>query len=155
MSTRWLHVVLTAWAGSLWSICGIVAPGLFAVLPDRHLAGDVAGFFFTVLTWLGLVFGAVALLLVLRGSMRNKTNVALTSAGMLAPVASEMGLRAPMESARVAGSMVRFGILHGLSVLSFAIAGVCVLALVWRLSGPAQSGSTQPGPTQPGNTIRG
>ena len=48
-------VVLTLWAGSLWTVCAIAAPVAFAVLDDRHAAGRVAATLFEIETWLGAV----------------------------------------------------------------------------------------------------
>jgi hypothetical protein len=138
---RVLSLVLTAWAGSLWTICGIVAPSLFSVLPDRQLAGRTAGYFFSVATWLGLAFSVVALVLLARGAIAtvkrvDYTIVIVTAAG---PLASELILRPIMDAARAAGDMAKFGMLHGVSALFFGIACVGALALVWRSSGASRS----------------
>ena len=150
-----MRIVLTAWAGSLWTICGIVAPGLFAVLPDRRAAGEVAGFFFSLATWLGLSLGAIFLALLLRGSLRSgareridavnidAVNVALALTAIATPILSEAGVRPWMQAARQAGDMARFGMLHGASALLFAIACLATLAIVWRVEG--QSGNTMRG----------
>jgi hypothetical protein len=55
---------------------------------------------------------------------------------VLAPLASELGLRQMMSAARAAGDMSRFGLLHGVSALLFAAACAATLLLVWRLSAP-------------------
>ena len=135
---RILHVILVAWAGSLLTICGIVAPSLFAVLPDRHVAGEVAGYFFRVEAWLGLVLGVlVCILLALRTiTWVTRLDYGLVLGAMLAPLLSELGLRQLMSAARSAGDMGRFGLLHGVSALLFAVACVGALLLVWRLSAP-------------------
>jgi hypothetical protein len=39
-----------------------------------------------------------------------------------------------MDAARTAGQMSRFGLLHGIAGLLFAVACVAALALVWRLA---------------------
>jgi hypothetical protein len=134
---RALNLVLAAWAGSLWTVCGIVAPSLFAVLPDRHLAGQVAGYFFRLEAWLGVALGSIVLfLLARRAAPSTRFDYGLLSATMLAPVASELGLRPWMEAARAAEDMHRFGMLHGVSALLFIVACIAALLLVWRLSAP-------------------
>ena len=63
--TRLSAVLLTLWAGSLWTVCAIAAPVAFAVLDDRQAAGRVAATLFEIETWLGavaalLLFGCAA-----------------------------------------------------------------------------------------------
>lgn len=55
-------LVMTAWVGALWAIGCIAAPLLFANLPDRTLAGSLAGDMFAVVGWLGLGCGAYLLI---------------------------------------------------------------------------------------------
>jgi len=42
------------WVGGMWAIGFIVAPILFATLPDRALAGLLAGKFFSLIAWTGM-----------------------------------------------------------------------------------------------------
>jgi len=51
----------TLWVGALWTVGYIVAPALFANLPDRTQAGQMAGELFTLVTWLGLACGGILL----------------------------------------------------------------------------------------------
>lgn len=44
----------TLWVGGLWVIGFVVAPVLFATLPDRALAGLLAGKFFSLIAWIGI-----------------------------------------------------------------------------------------------------
>jgi hypothetical protein len=129
---RALSLVLSAWAGSLWTVCGVVAPSLFNVLPDRHLAGQVAGYFFRLESWLGVALGSIAWLLMKRIAKTTRTDYVLLLATIIAPLISEVGLRPMMDTARAAADMSRFGILHGVSALLFAIACVTALSLWWR-----------------------
>jgi hypothetical protein len=133
---RALSLVLSAWAGSLWTVCGVVAPSLFNVLPDRHLAGQVAGYFFALESWLGLALGSIAWLLMKRIAKATHTDYALLLATIIAPLISEVGLRPMMDTARAASDMSRFGVLHGVSALLFAIACVTSLWLWWRANSP-------------------
>jgi hypothetical protein len=52
-------VVLTFWVGALWTMGLLIAPALFRVLPERVLAGAVAGRLFTTVAYAGLACGAV------------------------------------------------------------------------------------------------
>ncbi|MES2016126.1 MAG: DUF4149 domain-containing protein, partial [Pseudomonadota bacterium] len=47
-------LLITLWAGSLWTIGYVVAPTLFATLHDRVLAGVIAGSMFTSQAWLSM-----------------------------------------------------------------------------------------------------
>jgi len=57
---HWLAV--TAWVGALWSIGLLVAPTLFQFVPDRVVAGSIAGRLFTYTALLGMGCGAYLLL---------------------------------------------------------------------------------------------
>ena len=47
-------VALTLWIGGMWAIGYIVAPTLFYSLPDRALAGMLAGKLFTLMAYVGI-----------------------------------------------------------------------------------------------------
>jgi hypothetical protein len=135
MIFRILNVVVALWSGSLLTICGIVAPSLFVVIADRHLAGDVAGHFFRVESWLGLAFGGIALVLLSRAqALRDRINLTLLVTTAAAPVFNEVVLRPFMDSARASGDLQKFGMLHGAGAMLFGIACVTALALLWRIS---------------------
>ncbi|HKJ20438.1 MAG TPA: DUF4149 domain-containing protein, partial [Woeseiaceae bacterium] len=57
------RAVLVIWIGSLWTIGVVVAPMLFAVLPDSSLAGLVAGRLFTIEAYISLISAPLLLLL--------------------------------------------------------------------------------------------
>jgi len=65
MKNRWLDklslILVTFWVGALWTT-GVAAYVLFNTLPDSQLAGQLAGKFFTYVSYLGL-FSASFLLL--------------------------------------------------------------------------------------------
>lgn len=127
--------LVTLWAGSLWTVCGIVAPQLFATLPERRLAGQMAARLFHIETWLGVVIAiALIALLAVRSAFANSKAVLwliLLTAG--APLASELILGPMMDAARSANDMARFGMLHGVSAALFLTACVSALALVWKI----------------------
>jgi len=66
-------LVVTAWVGGLWAIGYLAAPALFYYLPDRQLAGMLAGEMFAWIAYAGMAsaillmvqrvwqYGAVAL----------------------------------------------------------------------------------------------
>lgn len=47
-------VTATLWVGGMWAIGFIVAPTLFSTLPDRALAGLLAGKLFSLIAWAGI-----------------------------------------------------------------------------------------------------
>jgi hypothetical protein len=131
---RVVHLLLALWAGSVWTICGIVAPTLFAVL-ERSVAGSVVGRFFATIAWLGLAIGiAVAVLTRLAGWPAQRRHTGLIAIAALPPVVSELALGPLMQQARLAGEMGRFAVLHSASAVLFLIAGIGAGALVWKFS---------------------
>jgi hypothetical protein len=128
--------LVTLWAGSLWTVCVIVAPTLFSTLPERRLAGQVAARLFHIETWLGVVvaillIGVLAARRVFETSKATLWIIVLTAA---APLASELILGPMMDAARAANDMSRFGILHGVSAVLFFTACLSALALVWQVN---------------------
>ena len=136
---RVASLVLTFWAGSLWTICGLVAPTLFAVLDDRHMAGQLAATFFHAEAIIGVIAGCALIGMSATGRLQlpgwlGRTLIAITAG---APLLSQVGLQPFMERARVAGDMAQFGVLHGIAALLFLVACLSALLLVWRLHRPA------------------
>jgi Domain of unknown function (DUF4149) len=137
--SRVAAVVLTLWAGSLWTVCGIAAPVAFAVLDDRHAAGRVAATLFEIETWLG----AACALLLFAAAFAHKPLATrlgppwLVAATAAAPLVSELVLSPMMAAARAANDMSRFGILHGVSAVLFVAAALGALVLVLRFNRPA------------------
>jgi hypothetical protein len=114
-----------------------VAPTLFALL-DRKLAGQVAARLFLAETLIGVVV-ALAVFVVQRfgGVSLSRGAFMALLVGVLAPVSSEVILGPLMQAARSAGNMARFGALHGVSALLFAIACVSAVIVVWLFNRPA------------------
>jgi hypothetical protein len=128
--------LVTLWAGSLWTVCFIVAPQLFSTLPERKLAGQMAARLFHIEAWLGVT---IAILLIaslaarrLLGASKSALWIILLTAA--APLASELILGPMMNAARAANDMGRFGMLHGASAVLFFTACLSALALVWQTS---------------------
>jgi hypothetical protein len=46
---------ITLWVGGMWMLGYVIVPALFRILPDRQLAGMVAGQLFTLLAYIGIV----------------------------------------------------------------------------------------------------
>jgi len=134
--SRVASILIAFWAGSLWTICGLVAPSLFAVLEDRKLAGQLAARFFLIETWIGVAIGAVLLGLSFSGKLMLPARSLVVVAAAL-PLVSHLLLGPLMERARAAGDMARFGILHGIAGACFLMACLAMLVVVWKFSRPA------------------
>lgn len=135
--SRLTALLITLWAGSLWTICGLVAPTLFAVLDDRHAAGQLAATFFFAETVIGMVIGSVliAMNLARKVALPGIAPVIVT-AGF--PLGSHLILGPLMDQARAAGDMSRFGILHGIAGACFLIACAGAFVLVWKFNRPTE-----------------
>lgn len=127
--------LVTLWVGSLWTVCGIVAPQLFATLPERQLAGQMAAKLFHIESWLGVVVasGLIAIYTARKLFAASKPILWLILVTAGAPLASELVLGPMMDAARAANDMSRFGMLHGVSAVLFFTACLSGLALVWKV----------------------
>jgi hypothetical protein len=131
------RLLLAVWTGALCASGLMAAPILFHVLPDRSLAGTVAGELFAVTAWLGLVCGPLLLVLnwlqVRRADWRFWCLVlmlALVWVGhfLLAPLIAQLRVAGLVDSAR-------FGQLHGLAGVLYLVTVLAGLVLVG--AGPA------------------
>lgn len=136
---RFTSIVMAFWAGSLWCICGVVAPTLFAVLEERALAGQLAGRFFDLATLIGVIAAALVLAPTFgRYVMPGRYTRWLVVITAALPVLSKLALSPLMEQARVAGNMARFGALHGAAAGLFMLACASALGMVWSFSSRAR-----------------
>jgi hypothetical protein len=143
-----LRILLAAlWAGSLWTIGYIVAPMLFSTLPDRLLAGMIAGTLFRAEAWLSVVCALVLLVLEARyppaGNVRErKVTMAVVGAMLLCTVIGYFTVHPFMAALKDAagpagvmasGAAARFGILHGISSGFYLLQSLLAVALVLRV----------------------
>jgi hypothetical protein len=133
-----LVLLITLWAGALWTIGYIVAPSLFAMIEDRALAGSIAGRLFGIVNVLGIAAGAYVLLYCLLRSglvgLRNVT-VGLVAVLVAIALASQFGIQPMMAELRVAGVLdeaarSRFGMWHGISSALYVVQSVILLVVV-------------------------
>jgi hypothetical protein len=132
---RFTGIVIAFWAGSLWSICTLLAPTLFVLLEDRAVAGRLAARFFDLATLIGLISAAILLALSLGRHVmpgRFTRTLVLLTAGL--PLLSKLALGPLMDQARAAGNMARFGALHGVAAGLFFLACASALGMVWNFS---------------------
>ena len=134
-------IAVTLWVGGLWAVGYLVAPTLFRVLPERALAGMVAGRLFTLIAWVGI--GCAAYLIVYRLARHGVqalrqlafwvtlVMLALVSAGefgvqpILASLKDQAGAREVMESVL----RDRFAAWHGVASVLYLIVSALGLVL--------------------------
>lgn len=140
-----LHALaVTAWVGALWAIGLLAAPTLFEALPDRSIAGLVAGRMFLYVAVLGFGCGAYLLLfrLVRFGGDAFRQGffwvvlamVLLSAVGEFAvqPVLAALKDQALPRQVMESVLRDRFAVWHGVTSLVYLIQ--CGLGLVLVLS---------------------
>ncbi len=137
-------VLVTLWAGSLWTVGYLAAPTLFATLPDRTLAGTIAGSLFRVEAWLSVACGLILLALFYLDRQFTKRRICmLLVVAMLACLAvGYFGLQPFMaalrETAAANGGLMdevtrsRFGMLHGVASVIYLLQSLLAIALVLK-----------------------
>lgn len=135
-------ICITLWVGGLIGIGYVAVPVLFSQLPDRSLAGSLAGNMFAIGSWIGLVCAAYLLTYLSRvhgrAAMRNpvlRLVVAMLLLGLVGQFLIQpiiAGLRAealplPVMQSPLATSFARW---HGVSSVLYLIQAVLGLALV-------------------------
>lgn len=142
LSDRLAVVLVTLWAGAMWSVGYMVAPTLFGMLADRTLAGNVAGRLFALVGWLGMGVAAYLLLMMaLRLGWQAFRRglfwlvvlmLALTAASQFGIQPLMAGLKASALPADVMNSPLRdrFATWHGVSSVLYLVQSVLALVLV-------------------------
>jgi len=130
-----------AWTGLIGGVGFVAAPALFATL-SRSDAGRVAARLFAIDAYIGLVLGALLLVLCLRGARdradggsRFSTEMMLALAALFCVVAGHFALQPMIDAARAGTAAVSFAVLHGVASAFFVVKFGAVAALAWRLAG--------------------
>ncbi len=132
-ATGW-RIVLTLWAGAVWTSGFVVAPMLFSVLDDRQLAGALAGEMFHAVGWLGLA----CLLLLLcfealaRGArMWRRWRARLVALALFVTAVAHFVVRPLM--AGMEAEAAAHGTLHGLaSALQLLLSVIALVLVAWQ-----------------------
>ncbi len=139
-------VAATLWVGGLWVVGFVVAPVLFSTLPDRAMAGLLAGKLFGLIAWIGI--GCALYLLLFRwaryGAAAFRQGVLwLLLMMLLLACAGEFGVQPVMAALKdqalpkqVMESVFRdrFAVWHGVSSGLYVIQSLLGIALVILLS---------------------
>ncbi|MGO4277280.1 MULTISPECIES: DUF4149 domain-containing protein [Cupriavidus] len=151
-----IFLLLTVvWAGSLWTVGYMVAPTLFSVLPNREMAGMIAGHLFRTEAILGITVGVLQLVLcnvmIRRGAKRYRTLRWIVLAMLVCVLAGYFGVQPFMEGLKVRAQALnlgvsespfkgQFGMLHGVSSVIYLVHSILALVLVWRAAAPRSAG---------------
>lgn len=139
-----LRVLLaTFWAGSLWTVGYVAAPTFFATLPDRMLAGTVAGNLFRVEAWVSIACGLLLLALyaTARGLAHRRTLLWLVAAMLACTLIGYFGIQPYMAALKAAAgpegvmegaTRARFGMLHGVASVIYLVQSLLAVGLVLR-----------------------
>lgn len=139
---RLARLLAGLWAGLLVGLGAIGAPAGFAIT-TVEIAGRTAGRMFAIEAHVSLAV-AVLLLLLTRKAVPAEpdqlpisalnTNLLLLLGTLFCTIVGYFVLQPMMVAARAGEGSLSFGALHGLSAGLFALKGLLVLALAWRLT---------------------
>ncbi|MDO8208304.1 MAG: DUF4149 domain-containing protein [Gallionella sp.] len=133
---------ITAWVGSLWAIGYLAVPVLFHALPDRQLAGMLAGQMFVWAGYLGLICGLYLLGFYVSQSGRAviRRQLFWTVSSMLLitliiqfgiqPVMSDLKSQALPVDVMHSALSGQFKMLHGISSIAYLIESLLGALLV-------------------------
>ena len=137
-------VSITLWVGALWAIGYLAAPTLFYHLPDRQLAGALAGGMFSIVAYIGMACGTYLLLnrATKFGAHAFKQGffwavfmmLLLTLAGHfgIAPIIAQLKADAIPSDVMHSVFADRFATWHGVASIAYAIQSVLGLVLVLK-----------------------
>ncbi len=142
MLQRLARLLAGLWAGLLVGLGAIGAPAGFAVT-TVEIAGRSAGRMFAIEAHLSLAVAVILLLLNRKTVLAEhdqpptpalNTNLLLVLGTLFCTIVGYFVLQPMMAAARAGEGSLSFGVLHGLSAGLFALKGVLVLSLAWRLT---------------------
>ena len=133
---------VTLWVGGMWMLGYVVVPALFKLLPDRQLAGRVAGELFTLLAYIGIVSAIYLLFYQLKqsGSAALKLRsfriagamlvLVLVGQFVLQPIMVDLKAQALPLDVMSSAFATQFKTLHAVSEILFLIQSLLGIALV-------------------------
>ena len=148
MFARVQALLAALWGGFLLCVAFAAAPSAFAVL-ERAQAGLLVGRVFSIEAQVSLAAALILMLLERRrardaveaGAVSNvfSMELLLPAVALFCTIAGYYGLQPLMADARAGTGVASFAALHGASLAFFAVKGLAVLGLAWRLSRPRSS----------------
>lgn len=133
---------VTLWVGGMWMLGYVVVPVLFKALPDRMLAGLVAGQLFTLLAYIGIACALYLLLFQLQQSGRaalHRADFRITVAMLilvligqfiLQPVLADLKVQALPLDVMNSALAVQFKTWHAVSGVIYLVQSLLGIALV-------------------------
>jgi uncharacterized membrane protein len=139
---HWLAVVATVlWVGGMWVVGYLAVPALFQSLPDRQLAGMLAGKMFSWMAFVGMVCGVYLLLYqahpVRRAEAKRKLVIValmllLLGIGqfLIQPVMADLKLQALPAEVMQSPFAGQFRMLHGTASILYLLQSLLGVALL-------------------------
>lgn len=136
-----LLILVTLWAGALWTVGFVVAPALFRFIPERAMAGSIAGHLFVSVHWIAVIAGAYVLLFAVirhgHAAVRHAT-VWLVVAMLTIVAIGALGIQPHVAELRIgmasdAALRERFAMWHGVSSALYALSSMLAVVLVVRV----------------------
>ena len=133
---------VTLWVGGMWMLGYVVVPVLFKTLPDRMLAGMIAGQLFTLLAYIGVACALYLLLYQLQQSGRaalRRTAFRITAAMLLLvligqfvlqPILADLKVQALPLDVMNSAFAAQFKTWHAVSGVIYLIQSLLGIALV-------------------------
>ncbi|MDD4928007.1 MAG: DUF4149 domain-containing protein [Gallionella sp.] len=123
-------LLVTLWAGSLWATGYLAVPILFHALPDKQLAGMLAGKMFSVAGYLGLICGIYLLIYYIKQAGTASAQLRIVSAMLLIGLIFQFGFQPAMNELKAQALPLevmksalasQFGMLHGISSIAYLV----------------------------------
>jgi hypothetical protein len=139
-------IVVTLWVGALWAVGGC-AYVLFKTLPDKQLAGNLAGQLFTIVSYIGMLSGFYLLIQRLldygTGALKQSYFWAVF-AMLLLVLAGHFGIQpilAQLKASAMPSDVMhsifaeRFGKWHGIASVAYLVECLLSFVLVLKVRG--------------------
>jgi hypothetical protein len=139
-------LAVTAWVGSLWGIGYVAVPVLFQTLPDRMLAGLLAGKMFALVAYIGIASACYLLAYHLNASGKAAFRqtvfrvivvmLMLTMIGQfgIQPIMTDLKAQALPADVMHSAFADQFRMLHGVSSISYLVQSLLGALLVLKAS---------------------
>lgn len=142
-SLAWLAA--TAWVGSLWAVGYLAVPVLFQTLPDRMLAGMLAGKMFSLVAYVGMVSALYLLAYRSRESayVLRQVPLWLIATMLLLTLIGEFGIQPVMADLKAqvyptdimhSAYAGKFKMLHGIASISYLVQSLFGAALILKMA---------------------
>lgn len=137
-------LTIILWVGSLWSVGFLAVPVLFQALPDKMLAGVLAGKMFTLVAYIGMISASYLLLYAIAESGKQafrQTFFWAAATMLLLTLVGECGFQpamAELKTQALPGDVMhsafadRFKMLHGISSSIYLLQSLLGVALALK-----------------------